>query len=130
MPRPRTPHPTPRELEILQLLWERGPSTVREVMQALPHDRAYTSVMSLLNVMFEKKLVSRAPEGRAFRYTARYQPDRTQRTMIGDLLRRVFDGSAKALVARLLEQARPSDEELHEIHELIEEYQRRKEQSP
>lgn len=128
MPRPRLPHPTLKEMEILQLLWEKGPSTVREVLEILPGERAYTSVMSLLNVMYEKKLVTRVPEGRAFRYAAHYKPDQTQRTMIGDLLRRVFDGSAKNLVARLLEQADPSPAELEAIHDLIKEHKRRKEE--
>jgi BlaI family transcriptional regulator, penicillinase repressor len=128
MSRPPLPHPTPKELEVLSILWERGPATVREVMDLLPHDRAYTSVMSLLNVMFEKKLVARTPVGRAFRYTPRYQPGQTQRTMLGDLLKRVFEGSAQTLVARLLEQADPSTEELQAIHRLIEEHQRRKEE--
>jgi predicted transcriptional regulator len=118
------------ELEVLRILWDRGPSTVREVLEVLPRERAYTSVMSLLNVMFEKKLVSRAPAGRAFRYTARYQPKQTQRKMLRDLLQRAFDGSAQMLVARLLEQAEPSGEELDAIHRLIEEYQRRKEEEP
>jgi BlaI family transcriptional regulator, penicillinase repressor len=127
MPRPRSPHPTPMELEVLHILWERGPSTVREVLDVLPRTRAYTSVMSLLNVMFEKKLVARAPAGRAFRYTARYRPEQTQRKMLSDLLKRVFAGSAQALVARLLEQADPSAEELDAIHKLIEEQQRLKE---
>jgi BlaI family transcriptional regulator, penicillinase repressor len=124
MPRPRSPHPTPREMEVLRLLWQHGPATVREILDALPHNLAYTSVMSLLNVM---KLVSRLPEGRAFRYAARFKPDQTQRNMVGDLLKRVFDGSAKNLVARLLEQADPSAEELDAIHRLIEEHKRSKE---
>jgi predicted transcriptional regulator len=128
MPRPRLPHPTPKELEVLRLLWERGPATVREILEILPDDRAYTSVMSLLNVMFEKKLVSRVPEGRAYRYAAKHKPDQTERTMLRDLLQRLFDGSAKALVARLLEQADPSAEELDAIHQLVEEHQRRKEE--
>lgn len=127
MARPKLPHPTPKELEVLHILWEHGPATVREVLDLLPDDRAYTSVMSLLNVMFEKKLVTRTPAGRAFSYTARYQPDKAQRTMLGDLLTRVFEGSAQTLVARLLEQADPSKEELEAIHRLIEEHQRRKE---
>ena len=128
MPRPRLPHPTPKELEVLRLLWERGPATVREILEILPDDRAYTSVMSLLNVMFEKKLVSRVPEGRAYRYAAKHKPDRTERKMLSDLLQRLFDGSAKSLVARLLEQADPSAEELDAIHRLVEEHQRRKEE--
>ena len=128
MARPKLPHPTPKELEILYILWEHGPATVREVLEVMPHDRAYTTVMSLLNVMFEKKLVARTPDGRAFRYAARYQPGQTQRTMLGDLLKRVFEGSAQTLVARLLEQADPSKEELEAIHRLIEDHQRRKEE--
>jgi BlaI family penicillinase repressor len=128
MPRPRLPHPTPKELEVLRFLWDRGPATVREILERLPGDRAYTSVMSLLNVMFEKKLVSRVPDGRAYRYSARHKPDRTERNMLRDLLQRLFDGSAKALVARLLEQADPSAEELDAIHQLVEEHQRRKEE--
>jgi BlaI family penicillinase repressor len=128
MARPKLPHPTPKELEVLHILWEHGPATVREVLDLLTHDRAYTSVMSLLNVMFEKKLVARTPAGRAFRYTARYQPDKAQRIMLGDLLTRVFEGSAQTLVARLLEQADPSKEELEAIHRLIEDHQRRKEE--
>lgn len=127
MPRPRSPHPTPMELEVLRLLWERGPLTVREVLEALPGERVYTSAMSLLNVMYEKKLVERTPEGRAFRYTARYRPEQAEKSMIRDVLKRVFDGSATALVARLLEQARPTPAELDAIQQLIADYQRRKE---
>jgi predicted transcriptional regulator len=127
MSRPKSPHPTPAELEVLRILWQGGPATVREVMNALPNERAYTSVMSLLNVMTEKKLLSRSPEGRAFRYTARFQPDQTQRKMLRDLLDRVFEGSATALVARLLEQSKPSRNELESIHCLIAKYQKQQE---
>jgi len=130
MARPRLSHPTPAELEVLHILWEHGPSTVREVMERLPRQRAYTSVMSLLNVMTEKKLVGRAPEGRAFRYSARFRPQQTQRQMLRDLLQRVFEGSASALVARLLEQARPTPQELDAIHQLITDYQKHQEGLP
>ncbi len=124
MPRPKSPYPTPAELEVLQILWQRGPSTVRDVLAAVSKERAYTSVMSLLNVMTEKKLVTREPEGRAFRYTARFRPDQTQRKILSDLLHRVFEGSASALVARLLEQSRPTPKELDAIHQLITDYQK------
>ena len=87
---------------------------------------AYTSVMSLLNVMHEKGLVTREPEGRAFRYAASQQPEHHEGKLLGDLLTRVFSGSAKALVARLLEQSRPSDEELAEIRKLISNHKRQK----
>ena len=63
MARPKHPHPTPGELEVLQILWEHGPQTVREVLQHISGKKAYTTVMSLLNVMDEKKLVTRKPDG-------------------------------------------------------------------
>ena len=73
MPRPRHEHPTPGELEVLKVLWDSGSSTVREVMEQLnqARPRAYTSVMSLLNVMTDKRLLVRKPHGRAFLYEAR-----------------------------------------------------------
>ena len=122
MARPKQPHPTPGELEILRILWDLGPSTVREVLEQIPTKRAYTSVMSLLNVMTEKKLVTRKPDGRAFRYTPKLQPDKTEGKIIGNVLKQVFDGSTSALVARLLEQSKPSADELNEIGKLIDEY--------
>ena len=125
MARPKQPHPTPGELEILRILWERGPSTVREVLELVPQERAYTSVMSLLTVMAEKKLVTRKPEGRAFRYTAKLKPEQTEGKLLGHLLDRVFDGSTTALVARLLEQSKPSPDELDEIRRLIDEYKQK-----
>ena len=113
MARPKTPHPTAGELEVLQILWERGPSTVREVLEVLPKERAYTSVMSLLNVMFEKQLVTREAEGRAFRYAAAQEPDHHEGRLLNDILDRVFSGSASA---------QPSDEELAAIRKLIREH--------
>jgi BlaI family penicillinase repressor len=128
MARPKSAHPTPAELEVLQILWRQGPLTVREVLAALPHERAYTSVMSLLNVMTDKKLVTRQPEGRAFRYTARFRAEQTQRKVLRDLLDRLFQGSASSLVARLLEQARPTARELDAIRDLIAEYEKQQEE--
>ena len=63
MARPKQPHPTPGELEILRILWDDGSATVRQVLEKLPNKRAYTSVMSLLTVMTEKNLVTRKPQG-------------------------------------------------------------------
>jgi len=127
MARPKSPHPTPAELEVLHILWQDGPATVRDVLDKLPRERAYTSVMSLLNVMTEKKLLSRTPQGRAFLYSARFPPDQTQRKMLRDLLDRVFEGSASALVARLLEQSKPGQQELESIHCLIANYRKQQE---
>lgn len=126
MARPKTPHPTVGELEVLQILWEQGPSTVREVLQTLPQERAYTSVMSLLNVMFEKDLVTREPAGRAFRYAAAHEPEHHEGGIVREMLDRVFSGSATALVSRLLEQAEPSEEELEAIRREISRHKRKR----
>src|SRR5262245_56154825 len=121
MPRPREEQPTAGELEVLKVLWDRGPSTVRDVMDVLhaSRPRAYTSVMSLLNVMVEKGLVLREPQGRAFLYRPRVGRDRTLKGMVGDLVGRAFEGSTSQLVAHLLDQAKPTAEELNEIRRTI-----------
>jgi BlaI family transcriptional regulator, penicillinase repressor len=127
MARPRTPHPTPSELEILKLLWERGPLTVREVVEVEEADqksRAYTSVMSLMNVMAEKGLVSREPEGRAFRYRPEVTREDTQTQLATDLWSRVYGGATSTLVAHLLEQSQPSEDELNAIRELLARFER------
>ena len=126
MPRPKDEHPTPGELEVLKVLWARGPSTVREVMEVLNRrrERAYTSVMSLLNVMTEKRLVSRTQRGRAFTYEPREGREETLAKMVRDLLGRAFEGSASSLVAHVLEESNPSGDELDRIADAISEYQR------
>lgn len=125
MARPKQAHPTPAELEVLNIIWDHGPRTVREVMSHLSdgRPRGYTTVMSLLQVMFEKGLLDRCQEGRAFRYRARVPRSGTRKNMLGDLLRRAFDGSSSTLVAHLLEQASPDEEELTAIRKAIEAYQ-------
>ena len=124
MPRPRHEHPTPGELEVLKILWDRGPKTVREVMEVLNETRrrAYTSVMSLLGVMTDKGLLTREPKGRAFLYRAKVGREKTLGQMVEDLMARAFEGSASALVARLLDQSSPSVEELEEIRKTLEQH--------
>jgi predicted transcriptional regulator len=125
MARPKEERPTDGELEVLKVLWDRGPSTVREVLDVLTvvRPRAYTSVMSLLNVMTDKGLVSRSPKGRAFVYRAKSNRSQTLRRLVGGLLGRAFEGSTAQLVAHLLDQTKPSDEELAEIRRAIKDYQ-------
>jgi predicted transcriptional regulator len=124
--RPKQTQPTPGELELLSILWERGASTVREVLEVLEQrsqGRAYTSVMSLLNVMAEKKLVIRKAQGRAFVYVAKKPRDATLGGLVGDLWQRAFGGSAAAVVMHLLDEANPSAEELAEIRKILEAHQ-------
>ena len=127
MPRPRSENPTPGELEVLQIIWQHGACTVRQVLQELnkSRERAYTSVMSLLNVMVEKGLLQREPEGKAFLYSAAVQEQPTLRRMVGDLVERVFRGSPRMLVAHALEQTDPSPRELDELQQLIDQYRAR-----
>ena len=129
MGRPKHQNPTPGELEILTILWERSPLTVREVREVLNRrrPRAYTSVMSLLNVMTEKGLLVRKPLGRAFIYLPKAGRTKTMRRMLGDLLGRAFEGSASLLVAHLLEEASPNTEELAVIRRTLAEYEKQQE---
>ena len=128
MVRPRQENPTPAELEVLQVLWERGPSTVREVMAALDgqRPRAYTSVMSLMNVMAEKGLLRSKAQGRAFVYSAKVSRGKIQSRMVSDLLGRVFEGSASTLVLHLLEQTGAEPQEIEEIRKAIGEFEQKK----
>lgn len=129
MGRPKHQHPTPGELEILRILWEHSPLSVREVREILNRrrPRAYTSVMSLLNVMTKKGLLARKPSGRAFVYLPKTGRTKTMRRMLGDLLGRAFEGSASLLVAHLLEEAGPNTEELAMIRKTLAEYESQKE---
>ena len=126
MARPRNENPTPGELELLQILWDRGATTGREMHAELARrgrERAYTSVTSLLNVMHDKGYVSREPEGRAFRYDAIVRPDATLRELVGELRDRAFEGSASTLVTHLLQEAAPSRDELDEIRRVIDSFE-------
>ena len=121
MARHRQETPTAVELEILQVLWDHGPSTVREVLEELNQERtrAYTSILSMMNVMLEKDLVSREEQGRAHVYRARRGQSKTLGTMVKDLLGRAFEGSASSLITHVLNQSSPTSDELETIQRLI-----------
>jgi predicted transcriptional regulator len=117
--------PTPAELEILRLLWEFGPSTVREVQGRIEQQRpaGYTTVLKLLQIMTEKDLVRRDESARAHVYSARAPEDQTQRQLVGDFLDRVFGGSATKLVMHALSARKTSPEELARIRELLDKFE-------
>ncbi len=116
------PRPTDAELAILRVLWERGPSTVRQVHDVLNRDRpaGYTTALKLLQIMTEKGLVRRDETDRTHIYQARLSEEQTQRQLIRDLLDRAFGGSASKLVMQALAARRSTPEELGEIRKLIE----------
>jgi len=117
----RTPRPTEAELAILRVLWERGPSTVRQVHDVLNRERpaAYTTSLKLLQIMTEKGLVERDERDRTHIYRARLSEGQTQRQLIRDLLDRAFDGSSTKLVLQALAARRATADELQEIRQVI-----------
>ena len=122
--RPATPaRPSDRELEVLEVLWSRGPSTAREVLTALgdAHEAGYTSLQKIMTIMHEKALVAREAEGRVHRYCALVQRDEVRKRLAGELLDRVFGGSVAALVQSALATRSASEEELREVEALLEE---------
>jgi len=122
------PRPTPSELEILSVLWETGPATVREVQQALDAKRptGYTTVLKLLQIMTEKGLVRRDEKERAHRYTPKFPRERTEQQIVEDLLDRAFGGSSSRLVMQALSSRKASPEELDRIRLLLDEIEGKK----
>jgi predicted transcriptional regulator len=121
MNRTPAPRPTDAELAILRILWERGPSTVRQVHDVLALERtaAYTTALKLLQIMTEKGLVERDERDRTHIYRARLSEETTQRQLVRDLLDRAFGGSSTKLVMQALATRRASAEELRDIRQAI-----------
>lgn len=115
------PKPTEGELELLRILWERGPSTVRELFDAVNVARSvvYTGVLKLLQIMTDKGLVARNESERAHVYRAAVERADTERQFVRELSDRFFAGSAAQLALRALEMETASEEELDEIRKLL-----------
>jgi predicted transcriptional regulator len=120
--------PTASELEILHVLWTRGPSTVREVYEALREHKSlgYTTVLKLLQIMTTKGTVRRNEDQRAHVYEACQPATETKRQLVDDVLQRVFEGSASELMIHALEGRQTSKKELEELRKLLDEYEGRK----
>jgi predicted transcriptional regulator len=121
------PRPTDAELEILRVLWNRGPSTVRDVYEELKRHRAvgYTTILKFMQIMAEKGLVRRDEKQRAHLYEAALPRESTQRQLVGDLLDRAFGGSATQLVMHALSAKRATPVEIDQIRQLLDEYERK-----
>ena len=118
--------PTEGELAILQVLWDRGPISVREIQTVLNAAKptGYTTVLKLIQIMTEKGLVERDETKRPQIYRARYSQQQTQRQLVGDLVKRAFGGSVKTLVLQALATKRSSKEELEAIESLLDQMER------
>jgi BlaI family penicillinase repressor len=119
--------PTASELEILHVLWEHGPSTVREVHQELSEKRpiGYTSVLKLMQIMTTKGSLRRNEQQRAHVYEAVQPAEKTKRQLALDVLQRVFDGSASQLMMHALADRKGSKEEVEELRRLLNDYERK-----
>lgn len=117
----KQPRPTAAELEILGVLWEHGPRSVREILNILNESKTtgYTTVLKLLQIMTEKGLVNRDETQRPQIYRARYAREHTQRQLLHDLMKRAFGGSVKVLVLQALASRKSSPQELEEIEKLL-----------
>jgi predicted transcriptional regulator len=117
----KLPRPTEGELAILQVLWQKGPSTVRQVHESLDSARAtgYTTTLKLMQIMAEKGLVARDQSSRTHVFTAKLPQHQTQRQFVTDMIAKVFAGSSAQLVMHALSSHTSSKEELAEIKELI-----------
>lgn len=120
--------PTAGELEILRVLWTRGPSTVRDVHDALnrTRDTGYTTVLKLLQIMAAKGSVRRNEQQRAHVYEACQPAEQTKRQVAGDILQRVFEGSASQLMMHALAGRKTAPEEIEELRRLLDEHERKR----
>jgi predicted transcriptional regulator len=122
----KPPKPTDAELAILRVLWNRGPSTVRQVQDVLNQTKktGYTTVLKFMQIMVEKGLVRRDDMPYAHVYEARVPQEQTQRKIVADVLDRVFEGSMSRLVVQALAAKGATAEELAEIRRIIKKYER------
>jgi len=121
MPEKSLPRPTEAELELLSVLWERGPSTVREIHEVLSgkKDTGYTTTLKILQKMTAKGLVRRDQSRRSHVYEAAWRAEQTQRQLVRDLLHRAFGGEPGKLVVQALSEEKASAEELAEIRRML-----------
>jgi predicted transcriptional regulator len=120
-------HPTPSELAILQILWSRGPSTVREIHEVMAQEKdvGYTSALKFLQIMTTKGLVTRTEDQRAHIYSANQPAEKTKQQFAADVLKRVFHGSASQLMQHALSGRRGSKKEIDEMRRMLVEYERK-----
>ncbi len=127
MPKRAAPQPTEAELVILRILWDRGPSTVRQVHETLGGEARsrYTTTLKQLQVMSEKGLVRRDRSQRSHVYMAAVEQDRTERSLVANFIDRMFDGSVQKMVLHALESGKITDDELLDIKRQLRQWEKR-----
>jgi BlaI family penicillinase repressor len=122
------PAPTNAELEILGILWQHGPQTVKQVHEIVRRTRdvGYTTVLKLMQLMTEKELLARDESERSHVYVAAVPEKKIKKRLLSDLLERAFDGSTASMVQQLLSAKRASPKELDEIRAILEEHRRQR----
>jgi BlaI family penicillinase repressor len=120
MPRKKTEHLTPLELEIMKVLWETGPANVQTVQQHLGRELAYTTVQTMLNVLHRKGKAKRTLKDRAYFYRPAVSRSQAIGHAVGDLIERMFGGSAESLVMSLVETRQLTPEKLAKLNKLLE----------
>ena len=125
MARMKTPHPTEMELAILRVLWERGPSTVRDIYEIVRKNRdsGYTSILKLLQIMIDKGLVTRDDTSRSHIYRPLVSEAQVQQQIVTRMLNDAFGGSAKKLVMQALSVKKSSQDEIAEIRRWLDEWE-------
>lgn len=122
MARPASVHPTEFELQVLKILWESSPLTVREIRDALAEsgrDSAHTTVITILNIMVDKKYLKRKKQGKGYHFWPIVSEEIVSTKMLGDMVDRVFSGSAKSLILNLLDGDDIEEDELKELRKRI-----------
>ena len=122
MARPASEYPTELELLILKILWDRSPLPVRDVRSALAaggRESAHTSVITTLNTMVDKKLLRRRRDGKAYLFSPRVEQQTIRQRMLGDVVDRLFDGSAAALMLSLFDRADLDPDELKQLRQFV-----------
>lgn len=126
--RSQLPEPTGAELDLLQVLWKQGPCTVRQVHDVLQRDNpvAYTTVLSILQIMFQKGLVTRDDSERAHVYAAALSQQQAQRRFVSKLVQQIFGGSSTELIMQALGSGKPANpDEIARIRSRLDELQGR-----
>ena len=111
---------TDREIDIMEVLWERGPSLVADVQAALQDELAYTTVLTILRTLEGKGYVGRTPEGRGHRYFAAVKQTAAQKSALQHLTRKLFKGSAELLFVHLVSDQRLSDRQIQNMRRILE----------